>query len=266
MHDTVLRLLINLLVCSLLAGAAAFQKALTTGGVLLAWISAVLITFCGGLTGFLILAATFFFTVLAGKIGKEKRAFEKQIHAKTGRRDHVQVFCNVGVGTLLLLAGYFLKNHSFLSAYAAVMAGSLADSMASELGVLSRSTPMDLCTMKKTVRGLSGGVTVAGLLASLLGASLIAAIYVLCSHGSSAAFLKISLCGFGGSLFDSVLGSLLQVKYRCSKCGMLTEKPCHCGVSADRIRGCAVITNDTVNLLSNIAVAASALCLFVHGS
>lgn len=252
------KLLLALLLSTLLAGLAGVQKALTPKALLLAWVSAVIITYCGGVISFLILAATFVFTVLAGRIGKSRRAFEKSVHAKTGTRDAVQVFCNVGLGAILLLLAWLLQEPRLKLAYGAVMGASLADSLASELGVLSKAVPVDICTLKPTKRGLSGGVSLLGLGASLLGSAIIAGIYFL---GNGEGFWFITLCGFAGALVDSICGSLLQVKYRCAVCKELTERTVHCEMSTERVKGFSWITNDAVNLICNIFVGILAVLL-----
>lgn len=246
-----MKLLLALLLSTLLAALAGVQKALTPKGLLFAWVSAVVITYCGGVISFVILAATFVCTVLAGKIGKHRRSFEKSVHAKTGTRDALQVFCNVGLGATLLLLSWLLEEPRLKLAYGAVMGASLADSLASELGVLSKAVPVDICTLKPTKRGLSGGVSLLGLGASFLGSAIIAGIYTL---GNGEGFWFIALCGFAGALVDSICGSLLQVKYRCTVCNELTERKNHCDAPTERVKGFAWITNDIVNLMCNVFV------------
>ena len=247
---------------SLLALLAIYKKALTRGGVGLAWLCSIIITYCGGLGSFAILAATFVFTMIAGKIsGKKKEiaAIEKRVHAKSGKRDAMQIFCNVGLGTIVLLVGKLMGNSSALLVYGAIMAASSADSMASELGILSTKAPVDICTLRKTQRGLSGGVTVLGLMASLLGAFLIALIYLICTGGGLFPLVFITAAGFLGALIDSIMGSLLQAKYRCEVCGTVTEKKTHCDAATTPVKGFSCITNDIVNLLNNAAVAISSI-------
>ena len=138
------RILLSLLAASALAGLALWRKALTPGGLALAWALALVICFCGGLFGYVALAATFVFTIAAGKLsGKRRERVEKKLHAKTGRRDAVQIFCNVFVGAAALLLWALTGYRGFLWAYGGAMAASLADSMASELGVLSGRQPRE---------------------------------------------------------------------------------------------------------------------------
>ncbi len=262
--EVVKELILALILSTLLAGLAAVQKALTPKALFLAWSCSLIITFCGGVISFAILAATFIFTVVAGKIGKSRRAVEKKVNAKTGKRDAMQIFCNVGMGSLLLLLSCLLEKPELKLAYAAVMAASLADSLASELGILSKADPVDICTFKKTQRGLSGGVTLWGFCASLIGALLIAGVYAI-GTPSGKHIRFITACGFAGALLDSILGSCLQVKYRCPVCGMMTERKNHCSEETVRVKGFPKVTNDGVNLICNVFVGILSVVLLLIG-
>lgn len=261
--ETFLQFLYSLLAATALAGLAAWRKALTRGGLLLAWALAAVIGFCGGPAGFLALAATFVFTIAAGKLsGRGRERIEQTLHAKTGRRDAVQILCNVAVGALMLLLRRLTGWPGFLWAYGGAMAASLSDSMASELGVLSRRPPRDICTWRPVAAGLSGGVTLLGLAAAALGALLVGGIYGGVGAYGAAMSLSVAGAGFFASLCDSVLGSAAQAKYHCPRCGALTEKPRHCGVPGALARGAGFITNDTVNLINNAAGALAAMLLY----
>lgn len=244
---------------TLLAALAVYKKALTRGGLVLAWVSSVIITYCGGLGSFIILAATFVLTVPVSGLKKAaRRDAGENVQVKTGRRDTRQVFCNVGTGAIMLLIGLFTDRDVYKVAYAAAMAASLSDSMASGIGMLSKEKPVDICTLRKTERGMSGGVTVPGLFAALFGASVIGAIFAL-FEGGFRWFLLITACGFAGSLFDSVLGSAVQAKYRCKVCGTFTEKRIHCGEATKLCKGSPLVDNDLVNFLNNVFAALLAL-------
>ena len=258
------RILISLLAAAALAGLAAWRKALTRGGLLLAAALAVVIGVCGGVSGFLALAATFLFTIAAGRIsGAKRERLEKALHAKTGARDAVQIFCNVFVGALALLLYRLTSYRGFLWAYGGAMAASLADSTASELGILSRRGPRDILTRKPVQPGLSGGVTALGFGMSLLGAALLALVLALPKDGPGfGSFLDVTAAGFFAAVCDSALGSGMQVKYRCGICGALTEKPLHCGARGTPEQGLRFMTNDTVNFCNNLLGALAALGLY----
>ena len=71
----------------------------------------------------------------------------------------------------------------------------------------------------------------------------------------------ITICGFAGTMADSVLGSLIQAKFMCSVCGQITEKETHCGVKTECVSGSRHINNDMVNFLSNCFTALLAVIL-----
>ena len=257
-------LLLSILLSSALAGLALWKKALTTGGLILAWVLAVIITCCGGFSAFIVLAAVFVFTIAAGKIsGKVREIVERELHAKTGKRDAVQILCNVFVGALCLLLNALTRRDVFLWAYGGAMAASLADSMASELGVLSKHSPRDILTLRPVQKGLSGGVTLTGLAASLLGAVVIGGLCLLLRGAVPAILPDVAAAGFFAAVCDSILGSALQVKYRCPVCGALTEKKKHCDAPGSPERGLPRITNDTVNFINNVLGALAAAGLYL---
>ena len=259
-------ILLKLLLPTLLAGLAAWKKALTGPGVLCAWLLAVCISFTGGLGAFAVLAAVFLCALLAGKLsGAAGNAVGEKLHAKSGQRDAVQVLCNVAVGTAMLLLYAGTKQSCFLWAYGGAMAASLADSMASELGVRSPRPPRDILSFKPVEPGISGGVTPLGLGASALGALIIAGLSLLLPGATASILPDVAAAGFFAALCDSALGSAVQAKYRCGVCGALTEKRCHCGVPGAVARGLPWMDNDAVNLLNNLIGALCALGLyFLH--
>ena len=257
------RIVLLLLLPTALAALALWKKALTPGGLILAWILGAAITLAGGLAGFAVLAAVFLCTIAAGAISRRKREdLERRLHAKSGRRDAVQILCNVLTGALMLLLYSLTRRTVFLWAYGGAMAASLADSMASELGVLSRRPPRDILSLRVTERGLSGAVTLFGLAASALGALIVAALCLLFPESDPPVLPDVAAAGFFAALCDSVLGSAFQAKYRCPVCGALTEQPRHCGAAGHVERGLAFVTNDLVNLANNVLGALAAAALF----
>lgn len=249
------------LLSTALAGLAGYKKALTKGGILTAWILCIIISFFGGLPAFAILAVTFILVVAADKL-VGKRADPNGIRRKSGARDAYRVLCNIALPSIAIMVYGITGKDSFLFAYAAVMAESLSDSLASKLGPMTNGKTIDICTFRKITPGLSGGISRAGSVAAFTGALVIGEMSLAFGFWASEYALLVALLGFSGCLFDSLLGSVAQVKYVCPVCGMVTERDSHCGKKTSICKGLKPINNDMVNLSSNAFVFVVSLLVF----
>ena len=182
-------------------------------------------------------------------------------------RDHMQVLANALIpslsATLFAVSGIEL----FVVAFVASLSEALADTVASSMGAFSKKT-FDLFKWKKCENGISGGVSIIGTVSALV-ASFILPLVAL----AFGAFDPLLVCitaasAFLGTIVDTALGSLLQVKYTCAVCGKLTEKHIHCDKPTKHHSGLKYIDNDVVNLLSGIASALISvfLCFLVMRS
>lgn len=190
------------------------------------------------------------------------------MHAKGGTRDAAQVLSNGGAALLFALLACVLKSERFTVALCSALAACTADTWASEIGVFSRREPVSILTGRPVQKGLSGGVTALGLLSSLCGSALIAAVYAIFTIWRQdlatvyiGAFVVL-LSGFAGSIIDSILGDTVQAKYLNVKTGRLTEKPFTNGGRNRLVRGFAIVTNDMVNLLSSLLSALLSIGLY----
>lgn len=246
----------------LLALVAYIKKAMTNNALLLAFVFSCIITYYGGISSFIILALTFLGTIIASKIGKEKR---KQINEnkieKSKQKDILEIIANVMTGTFSIVLFGLTNNIIFQVMYASIMAESLADTLASDIGVLSKKEPFNLRTWEVGEAGLSGNVSILGLFSSFLGSLIIGLIYFL-TYKELSTFLIITFSGFLGAIFDSFLGAFIQVKYKCPKCGEITEKKIHCNKTTEYYKGNKKLNNDFVNFLSNIFAGIISLVLF----
>lgn len=184
--------------------------------------------------------------------GRRKAALAEKF-AKGSRRDWAQVAANGGLGVLLALIDAVWPGQGWVwVAYAGCLAAVNADTWATELGVLSKTAPRLVTTWRPVERGASGGVSLAGTLASLGGALVI---------GMAAGWLQLqpagwvtcgaaALGGVAGSLFDSWLGATQQAIYSCPTCQKETEQhPVHrCGNPTTLLRGWRWLNNDLVNV------------------
>ena len=242
------------------------KKALTLGGIVLAVIMDIIITVSLGNFGFCVLITFFAGSVVVDKIKKHsKKAKQKEIEPIEKRgdcRDVVQVFANGGVAMIAAIAYLISGEMIFVFAFCASLAEAFADTAASGLGFFAKRT-YDVFRLKKCEGGLSGGMSLLGTFSSLAASAVISLVVLLFGVVDAAGFAIIFVSGFLGSVFDSMLGSLLQVKYRCTVCKSIVEREVHCGAKTEKYRGLSFISNDTVNFFSTFFAAAMAVVIFV---
>jgi len=240
------------------------KKVLTANGLLLAMVLDAVVSLILGNFGFTMLCVFLFGSVLIDKIKKRKLA-DDGVTKKSGCRDGVQVIANGLVPMMMALLFSATSHPAFLVGYVAALAEAFADTAASGLGVFSGKV-FDPFRFKETKAGLSGGMTVIGTLASLVGAFLASLVALAFGIFNIWGVLVAAGAAFLGAVFDSMLGSLLQVKYRCPVCNEITERDVHCKKRGVRYSGFEFFDNDVVNFLSGAfsAVLASAL-IFIIG-
>jgi uncharacterized protein (TIGR00297 family) len=252
------QLLIGLILAMLLVFISYRIRVLSKSG---AAGTAIVGTVVFGLGGWLYAVPLLFFFIsssaLSGLKSEIKLRSLKTIQ-KAGPRDIKQVFANGGVAVGCVLIMAITGNRLWFFLFLTGLCASTADTWATEIGTLLSSKPVSIISFKRVRPGQSGGVSVIGTLASLLGAILTMAAAYLTANigglntGSSIMWLMCALAGFGGSIIDSILGATVQAGYRCRICGNLIEYRVHCQKQADLIKGVKIIDNDMVNLLSNI--------------
>ncbi|KAI0355212.1 hypothetical protein OH77DRAFT_1437130 [Trametes cingulata] len=146
----------------------------------------------------------------------------------------------------------------------------LGDTLASELGILSKSPPILITTLKVVPPGTNGGLSTVGTLASLMGGFIMggttAVSLLVQSTACRAAWTEVvpqllvwgTLAGGLGSLLDSLLGATLQrTRFVNSTKRILTDEAPEPAPGSDVkvVSGYDVLTNNQVNLLSSIATA-----------
>ena len=243
-----------------LALAAFAARAVTRDGAVAGAVTGFVILYAGGPLGWLILGSFFVSSSLLSRVGRGKKERLREIHAKDGRRDTVQVLANGGVGAAAALFYLFYPELPVLAAFLAAFAAAAADTWGSEIGVLAGRRPRSILTFRPLTTGVSGGVSLVGTLASAAGAlfiALIAAVlllmlskrYPIDRMALVALTAIVTVAGFAGSLVDSLLGAGFQARYRLPS-GGITERSEIDGVPNPRVAGLGWMNNDLVNLLS----------------
>ena len=139
----------------------------------------------------------------------------------------------------------------------------LADTLASEMGILSKSSPR-LITQpwKKVPSGTNGGVTLNGFFWSAMGGAIIGISTVLfdgisgIDTSNALSMILYSLtCGLLGSILDSVLGATVQQSYFDPDTKMVYQEEDRRPKTASLVVGYSMnlLTNELVNLVSVVA-------------
>ncbi len=226
-------------------------KSLTLSGSIAAFIVGCCVALGFGWRGLVLLGAFFVSSSLWSKFNKHKKEQLAEILEKGDRRDWLQVVANGAVTSVASLLFYVTGSDTWQMAFIVSLAAANADTWASEIGVLSKRRPIHVFSLKAVEKGTSGAVSLLGFLSSIGGSLLIVTVAsILLPVSSLTILLLMIVCGFAGSLIDTIMGALVQVKYKCEQCGIITEKLVHCGLKTAKVEGIGFINNDMVNLLS----------------
>lgn len=300
--------LIALVIMAILAVIAYKGKIVTKSGLVAAFFLGITVWLLTSWTWFLILLIFFVitaqFTHYKYKIKRQHGAAQE----KGGARDWSHVLANgglplsivlIGVLTILVFGqinaygrievgfGSMMIPASIIIAIAFVaflgaVATATADTLATEIGLLNPLPPRLITNPRQVVPpGTSGGVSVAGELATVLGTLLIGGIAAILAApfwinliGASLmpelagiAPVTYVLVAMGGGIIgctvDSVLGATIQGHWTCNVCEKLTEKKAHCGEKSTYLRGNRFLDNHMVNLVSCLIGAFVAIGLFL---
>src|SRR5688500_4990183 len=256
------RLVAGFTLGAIIAVVAHRHRALSRSGALAAVVTAAACTAAGWTWAFLLIAFFLTGTGLSRFRESVKRARTNSVVEKGGERDAAQVLANGGVFAAAAIASIIDPSDAWQVIGSAAIAASAADTWASEIGTLSAHDPRSIITGRPVAPGTSGGVTAAGLAASVAGAGFIALVTFLSGWGLPAVCAAIA-GGIAGSLFDSILGATVQTKRWCASCEIATERAIHiCGTATTGIGGKDWLDNDAVNALSSMLGALiGALCL-----
>jgi uncharacterized protein (TIGR00297 family) len=208
------------------------------------------------------------FLVIGSGATKYRYQFKLSIHAaedKRGARGIRNVVANGAVAAAISVINYFEPNPLLAVLFVAAMSSAAADTLATEIGLLSGQQPVLINRPSTfTPPGISGGVTTLGEVAGLLGSFLMAIVAVaLGVLGRSPTYVVVAaLAGFVGCNVDSLLGSTIQVLYKCAVCGTMTERKVHCEQPTTWVKGLRAVGNNEVNLLSDVVAVAIAFLAF----
>jgi len=186
-----------------LAAAALALGLLIISGAIAGFALATLLYSFEGWQAFALLAAFFVLGSGATRVAYRRKQALGVAESHKGKRVAAQAVANAGVAVVFAFLGQPLP-------MAAALAAATADTIATETGPLFGGRVFLLATGKVVKPGTSGGISVAGTLAGVAGAAVIACMAMALGLTRSTEFAIITLCGATGSAVDSYLGGTLE--------------------------------------------------------
>ncbi len=187
----------------------ALVRAGTLSGIVAGFLHAAWFAWEGGAAVVLAFIALVVIGTSASRVGWASKERLGVAQTGGGRRSARHVLANAGAAAFVLLLGAVHPAWSGWSLIGAcsALAGSLADTVAGEWGMLVREEPRLLLFGPVVPRGTDGGMTWAGVVFSFL-AGVGTAGLVACTGGGF--HWAIVAGGISGSVIDSILGATLE--------------------------------------------------------
>ncbi|MHB8567461.1 MAG: DUF92 domain-containing protein [Nitrososphaerales archaeon] len=254
----------------ILAYAAIRAHAIDLSGSVAGAIITFIVFIAGGARWLAIIVAFFIISSALTRVGYEYKKRLGSAQEKGGRRSWPNTVANGGVAAILALAEIYSHQQLLVVAFLSSIAAALADTVATEVGLLSKSKPRLITRLSRIIEpGTSGGVTGLGELVAFGSALGISALGVLLSIigrsgqlSALAAMVSVVTGAFLGTAIDSFLGATVQGMRRCEICGSLTENRYHHGEEAKIVKGSRYIDNNVVNFVGILAGALLSAALY----
>lgn len=234
----------------IVSAAAKFLGLLSISGSVAAFFIGIFIMLGFGLDGLVLMGVFFLTSSLWSRYKQTRKKFLGELHEKGSTRDWAQVAANGGTAALIGLVNFMFPHPAWILAFSISLASANADTWASEIGTLSKKSPLSVKTLQRVPRGTSGAISGLGTFASAAGSLLIALTAKMLFSLEWEWTLGVFFFGLAGSILDSILGAYIQAMYNCKVCGLQTEKVIHCAKPTAKVSGSDWFNNDVVNFFS----------------
>ena len=229
-----------------------FCKIMTYHGSLLSSFIGASFFFIGGLKAAIFAASLYIVLIVIHVIKKIMKRRELEVVKKDKEKDLLQVVANGIISLVFLYLFLIIERPILLVLSLLVFSNSFVDSIASDIGSFSRMKPYDIFKKKMVEPGVSGGMTILGTCSAVIASIIFSFAIWFLFNGHYVLLIVFPLIMMTCCFMDSLLGSLVQAKYMCETCGLITEKEEHCGSQTKLVEGFRFFDNDMVNLLCSI--------------
>ena len=231
-----------------LAILAVGSGAMARDGGFAAFLLFAFVGFFGGLVPIIFIGLLFFISTVVSVVGK-KIDKKRQSEAHSPRRA-TQIIAVGLFPVIAIILHYITKIDVFYYMFYLALIEQIADSMASDIGRLTKKKNISIITLRPVEKGISGGISTLGTACAFISSFLLGLIPLAFNVISVTAYVMISAFAFVGTLIDSVVGGLFQSLYFCDNCKTKIESPMHCDRPARLIKGYRVIDNVAVNYIA----------------
>ncbi len=266
----------GLIVMAVLGAISYKLQFVDVSGLISAFVVGVTVWYTGGAASFMILLFFFLASGVATRFKYKAKAKQNLAQEGKGKRSWRNVFGS-GIIPMAFSIGIFVFSptgplhftNSFYSfamfgGFIGAVATTTADTLASEIGVFSKSKPRLITNLRRRVpRGTIGAVSLLGEGVAVLAGFIIGALAVLFSLLAPGlvpiynleqlliVFPLAVLTAFIGCNLDSLFGAVFQNRFVCEICGAITDKEFHCDYETKYVGGFKRFTNMHVNLGSS---------------
>lgn len=264
------------LLVMVVVGALAYKlQFVDISGLISAFVVGFTIWYTGGVVSFVIILFFFLSAGLTTKMKYKEKAKKDLAQEGKGKRSWINVLGSGVIPMMFSVAAYMTGLSPELSTagwpfllfggYVGAVATTTADTLASEIGVFSKSKPRLITNLRRKVpRGTIGAVSLLGegvaLFAGLF-IGVLVLIFSLLVPGMVPAITTTEqlivivplsmLTAFIGCNLDSLFGAVLQNRFVCEICGAITDKEFHCNYETKYVGGFKSFSNMHVNLGSS---------------
>ncbi|MDD4127612.1 MAG: TIGR00297 family protein [Methanomicrobium sp.] len=187
------------------------MKAADLSGLFSAALMGILIIVFSDITWFFVMLTFFILGSGFTKYKYEKKKKEGVAESRGGVRGFLNVFANGLVSLCAAVLFGIYQDPVFAAMFLGSVSAAMADTTASELGMLGK-TPRLITTLKKVPKGTDGGITIFGEVAATIAAFILCmTAYALNVVSFDMALIGV-LAGFVGTNVDSLVGATLERK------------------------------------------------------